>query len=593
MPKRILSKCISIALAAALILSLVTVSAVSAGALDAFYQAAEQLKIKDHIEKDASMSKYATAQGSCTDGKYAYFAVLSGSAALLKYDLSNFKCVKKNSSLAALGHANDITYNSKEKMLLVANNAPNYDIITKVDPETLTVTGTVKIKLKIYSIAYCEDLDCYFVGISGGYNFARLDKNFKVVKKYKGTNTGYTRQGCDCDGEYIYFTQSGSGDNLIVVYTVGGAYVTTIRVKHSYEIENIFHKGNDFFVTLHYYGNFIYRVGLSDKTMIRYTVSYDPGDGEGEMEDTSVHYGHEKKLRKNTFTKSGYFFGGWKIKRSIDNKVYGYRKYSDKSEWIEENQADSYYLLNDEATVSKTTKLGKITLTPFFINEYYTVTFESDADGYVPPMLVGYSDVFALPQNSYSKHGYVFTGYSLSRDIDNKVFGYRKGSTKPMWVYEDDLTEKYLFSEGEEVTALTYDGSVTFTAEFILAFDYSADGTILVKYNGIDEEVDIPDNDGQLATVGAHSFVDNDIIVSIDFPATVTTVEGDAIVNCHYLEKMYFEEKLPENLSGAALNNSGTPKIYLKAGDRMIFMGWYRDFVSASAMQLVEHKMKE
>ena len=226
-----------------------------------FYSTAETVCIKKNMEKDASMSRYATVQGSCSDGRYAYFAAQSGSTSLIKYDTKTFKKVGLSGSMYALGHANDMTYNSKENIIAVANNAPDFDTVTIVDPDTLKIISAVKLELKIYSIAYSEAEDCYFVGISGTYDFARLDCDFKLIKKYKGVNTGYTRQGCECDDNYIYFSQSG-GNNIIVIYDHSGKYVCTVSIAHSDEIENIFRVGSDYYMTLHYYGNYLYRVGM-------------------------------------------------------------------------------------------------------------------------------------------------------------------------------------------------------------------------------------------------------------------------------------------------------------------------------------------
>ena len=261
-------KCIAAILSFAVILSLFTVAAPVFSAAESFYDTAVELPIKDNIEEDASLSEYATAQGSCSDGKYAYVAIQNGSTTIVKYDLNTFQCVEKSDSISGLGHANDLTYNTKEKFIAVANNAPDYDVITLISPDDFSEIKSVKIKLDIYSIAYSEKLDSYFVGVSGGYDFARLDKDFNVVKEYKGVDTGYTRQGCDCDGEYIYFAQSGGGGNVIVIYTPDGAYVDTISIDNSDEIENIFHSGSSFYATFHYYGNFIYRLGLSDQKRI-------------------------------------------------------------------------------------------------------------------------------------------------------------------------------------------------------------------------------------------------------------------------------------------------------------------------------------
>ena len=579
--KRILALAVGVMLALSVILPLCP----TAQAADTFYRKAEMLMIKSNIEADAGMSPYVSAQGACTDGEYAYFALPNGATTMLKYDLKNWQLVKKKTGLV-LGHANDMTYNSKKNYIAVSHNAPEYNIISIVDPETLKVTESYEIKLKIYSIAYCEKLDCYFVGISGGYNFAKLDSEFNVVKKYKGVKSGYVRQGADCDDQYIYFTQSG-GSNIVVVYDLNGKYVDDFALSSDNEVENIFHIGNDFYSTLHYYGSYLHRIGISDKTKITYQVNYEPGEGIGEMRSTTVHYGDDTPLRNNVFLRYGYFFGGWKTSRSSDGKWLGFRKGSTELEWLDESDVDTYKIYADGANVSRTVKFGSITMKPFWISEYYDVNFTSDnAEGYIEPMVVKYAETFTLPENVYTKPGYVFVGYIAERTYDGKHFGYRsKKSKKAEWLYDDELFDDYYYQEGEEVSRMTYDGSVLFTAMFKSAFSFNKSGTALTKYIGIDEDVHIPDREGAVTAILSDAFTDNDIMTELTVPASIDTIDPHALNNCSKLQTLYFEGDFPQNAAGDALANSGTPPVYLLRGDEKIFLGWYFDQYTATFMK--------
>ena len=313
-----MKKAISALICAAMLAAMIAVGIPTAAGAT-FFKTAELLELKEHIEDDAGMNEFATVQGGCTDGHYAYFAVQQANTTILKYDMKTWKLADKAEKMNSLGHANDMTYNNKLDRILVANNGPDYHILTVLDPDTLKKVGTVKLKLEVYGIAYNPEKDIYVVGISGGYQFAFLNSDFKVIKKFKGKNTGYTRQGCDCDQNYIYFSQSG-GDNIVAVYDYSGKYVDSVSIGHKHEVENIFHVGSYFYTTLHHYGNSLQRIGLSNQTEIRYNVYYDPGDGVGKMKPTSVHYGHSIPLRKNTLRKDGYFFGGWRASRSMDGK---------------------------------------------------------------------------------------------------------------------------------------------------------------------------------------------------------------------------------------------------------------------------------
>lgn len=592
MLKKSLSKMTAALLSFAVVLSMFICAAPLASAAETFYEKADLLSVKNHIESDASMSEYATAQGSCSDGKYAYVAVQNGHTTILKYDLNSFECVDKSASIAGLGHANDLTYNSKENIIAVANNAPDYDIITLLDAQTFEPIGNVKIALDIYSIAYSAELDGYFVGISGGYDFAFLDKEFNVVKEYQGENTGYTRQGCDCDKNYLYFAQSGGSGNIIVVYTLTGAYVDTIAVQNTDEIESLFHSGSSFYATFHYYGNFLYRLGLSDQKKITYTVHYDKGEGEGEMADTVVRYGENTKLSKNTFTRNGYFFSGWMAQRESDKKILGVRPSSSEPEWLAAEDANAYWLLDDETYVRETVRFGSVTLKPFFIKERYNIVFDSEegAEGYMPPMLVAYADEIEIPESVYTMPGFVFDGYIATREIDAKTYGYTKDSDTPEWLSEKFIDRPYRFYAGDTAFRMTYDGEVRLTASFKPAFSYSDDHSELLSYVGVDETVDVPDNGGALTEITEHCFVDNDTVTTVNFPSCVTSLAGGAIESCSSLESVTFTDALPA-ISGDAVKDSGAPGVYLKKDEQSFFLGWLCDEVTVSQMKAIEKRI--
>ena len=274
-----------------------------------FFSKVDMLHIRSHIEEDAGCGSGATVQGACADGEYAYFAFMNGSVCnIAKYDAHSWEYIGKE-KIINMGHSNDMTYNSDKDYLVVANNAPYYDVITLIDPDTLSPIKDVKIDEDIYSISYNAKRKCYVVGLSGTYDFALLDSDFEVIKEFEGVKTGYTRQGGDCDDDYIYFVQSG-GHNLLVVYDYEGNHITDIPMDDTDEVENIFHIGYTFYTSLYYRGNTLYRIGFDPTSSIAYHISYDPGTGEGEMKGTNVEYGESTKLRPCSFTKEGYLFAG-------------------------------------------------------------------------------------------------------------------------------------------------------------------------------------------------------------------------------------------------------------------------------------------
>ena len=616
--KKILRAAVSLILCILIAAAVIPLSA----AAEEFYSTAELLQIKSHIEKDAGMGVYATVQGACTDGKYAYFAVLGNSTVILKYDMSTWKLAKK-ATVGGLGHANDMAYNSKEKFIVVSNNYGSDDVLTILDPSTLKVKDTVEATavkeakkddsakkassssssgvlnqddneiddeeeeevLNLYSIAYNASNDTYIAGISGTYHFAVLDKDFKQIKRIKGVNTGYTRQGCDCDGQYIYFAQSG-GDNVVVIYDYDGKQVDMISLGHSHEVENLFHVGKNFFLTLHYYGNSVQRMGMSESTRICFDVMYDSAGGSGTMEKTTVHYGTDTPLRKNAFTKAGYSFGGWKMHRNYDSKTMACRLGSTAAEWLDAKDVYNPSLISDGAKVAKLTRLGDVWATAFWIADYYGVYFDSDeAEGWMSPETVEYAQDYYLPANEFRKEGYVFGGYVLSRDYDGRVYGYRKGGKNPEWLESKDAEKLHYFAEGDRVSKLTYDGAVTFRATFRFAFTFDEGHENLLSYIGVDEHVHIPNEEGSLSGIAAGAIQDNTAMTELYLPATVTTVEKGALENCQSLKAIILEGEWPESFDRESVLGGSRPYVYELRDGVKLCLGFYADRQSADLIR--------
>lgn len=175
---------------------------------------------------------YRIMQGGCTDGKYCYFAMEnqtfpegSHMSYIYKYDVNTRELVSRSEALP-LDHSNDICYNPDTHELIVVHNAPNRNIISILDPDTLTVKEKVKLKYQIFSMAYNQSRQQYVIGLSGGQNFALLDTNFKSVKNYAVNSTGYTTQGVECDNDFIYFVQY--NQNVIMIYDWAGKLVKRV-----------------------------------------------------------------------------------------------------------------------------------------------------------------------------------------------------------------------------------------------------------------------------------------------------------------------------------------------------------------------------
>lgn len=185
-------------------------------------------------------------QGGCTDGKYFYIVLEnqkvdgeggyhknSHFSKIFKLDVKTLELVQVSEPLP-IDHGNDLTYNSRKGLLVVSHNQPNFKYLSFINPETLEIVETVKDNaLMMYAVAYHAKTDRYAVGISNGYDLGVLDGELKFLNRYDGVNTGYIKQGIDCDDNYIYFLQFRK--NCIVLYDWEGHHLRTIDIEGTAE----------------------------------------------------------------------------------------------------------------------------------------------------------------------------------------------------------------------------------------------------------------------------------------------------------------------------------------------------------------------
>ena len=211
--------------------------------------------ISKHMYNLAALGSHKSAQGACVDkeGKYLYVSMqTSNKSSLAKYDL---KTGERLELIANTGtdHSNDMTFNAKQDFMIVVHNAPNYARITTFKNGTMEKLKTVDLVCKMNGLAYCEERDQYAAGISGTWNFWVLDSNFqKVGGMENGVNTGKTRQGLDCDEDYVYFVQSaatGNPGNIIMIYSWQGEFLARVELTHNtQEGETLLHVGNQLYL---------------------------------------------------------------------------------------------------------------------------------------------------------------------------------------------------------------------------------------------------------------------------------------------------------------------------------------------------------
>lgn len=220
---------------------------------DIDYSAVKNINFSSELVlDDVHSDSYIILQGGCTDGKYAYYCslnTLTNLCSISKYEIATWKEVARRDGMP-VDHGNDITYNRDKDCLVVCHNTPRRTYVSYVNKNTLKIIETFEIPLKIFSITYDSIKDRYCVGIAHTFDFAILDKDFNVVKKFKGVVPESTaKQGMDSDNKYIYFLLS--FPNAISVYDWDGNHKGIFKMNDDakkYESENIFHINDDLYI---------------------------------------------------------------------------------------------------------------------------------------------------------------------------------------------------------------------------------------------------------------------------------------------------------------------------------------------------------
>ena len=244
------------------------------------------------------LGDYSVLQGGCTDGKYAYLIlenqqmVKSGASdraecILCKVDMKTWQVAAKSRPLV-LDHGNDLAYNPRTGLLACVHCYGMPNDISFIDPATLEIVQTKEYYHSVYGIAYNNTYDRYVMAIRGGYDFAIFSGGFELLRYVKGIDTRFVKQGIDCDDDYIYFVNSGR--NALICYTWEGRYCGAFAVRGCrLEAENIFHRGNEWYMAFNAgggRGGCVYRVSfdkaaLSTGGMRKDTLEDDETNGVG------------------------------------------------------------------------------------------------------------------------------------------------------------------------------------------------------------------------------------------------------------------------------------------------------------------------
>lgn len=208
--------------------------------------------------------RFPWVQGGCTDGTYYYAFMITDNSVtptkctVLKYELATQNLVKVSQELE-LGHANDAAWNPDRGVIAVCGSGKTHYLI---DPETLTVTETVRTDNPGYTIGYDTVQKEYLMATSTAVYVYDSDFRPKRQLAIEGFLSAFDAggkaagQGMTCDDTYIYYLEywqnSANGKDIrcnIAVYSLRtGAFIQRIPLEMKREVENIFIWNNSFYV---------------------------------------------------------------------------------------------------------------------------------------------------------------------------------------------------------------------------------------------------------------------------------------------------------------------------------------------------------
>ena len=226
------------------------------------------------------------AQGAASDGEYVYFTMKGNEKSdthdsevvVYQYTLSPFQRVGVSATFNG-HHANDMTYDTRNKRALVIHGSGGAKLITAIPTAGgLGEPQLIQTSLGIGGITYNPKRNIYGI-TQGGSKFQTADADFKLIKDYgrsDGMKATYTAQGMGSDDTYVYFPMSPNSSspekvNILVTYDWDGHYIGNLRIPLSIESESMFYAAGDYYVNFYNSAAVLYRVypDLSYKLQIK------------------------------------------------------------------------------------------------------------------------------------------------------------------------------------------------------------------------------------------------------------------------------------------------------------------------------------
>lgn len=190
-------------------------------------------------------------QGMTATDKYLVFAQMKAENENTKINIVDKNTYKILNTIDdyCFGHANNITYNSKDGKCYMSYTKDNKSYVTSFkinDNKQLEDVNTKELDRAYFALTYDEDDNC-FIGISGDEVFI-IDENFgNIIRKFKYSEKDLTKQDIMYYKGHIYFACWEAGEktnyqtnfynreknsNVIYVYNMDGTLQKTLYISN-------------------------------------------------------------------------------------------------------------------------------------------------------------------------------------------------------------------------------------------------------------------------------------------------------------------------------------------------------------------------
>ena len=280
------------------------------------------------LEAGEGLYGYDTLQGSCYGKGYYYYILFNrynNKSKIVRMRVSD-KTVIKVSRPLSLYHANDMTFNTRSRRLVVVHGRDDSERLTVVNPSSLKIEErhTVKLpkdldqlaqtkkqkdRLKNYyngfnNIAYNSKHRMYVVQLYTIRDFLFLNDDFKpvrYVRLYERDSQIY--QGMDSFGDNIIVCNSfssGKPYNVLSVYDWDGNYLQKITLNRGMELESLTHIGNKLYAGFYraYTARYVWKSRKSrqiNKIKVKKKVLIKSGENKGRYKTV---YKYKRRLVK-------------------------------------------------------------------------------------------------------------------------------------------------------------------------------------------------------------------------------------------------------------------------------------------------------